>query len=97
MVIIVDERDLSQVQDYCNILALYPSVQLKLAHQGYFIFFSFLDMFRPVKRLMKMSSVLNRKIVVPGDPLYDESLLDLSDWEKYSCEDISKSKINPEG
>ena len=39
MVIIVDERDLSQVQDYCNILALYPSVQLKLAHQVYFTFF----------------------------------------------------------
>ena len=41
MVIIVDERELSQVQDYCNILALYPSVQLKLAHQVWLNFSKF--------------------------------------------------------
>ena len=50
---------------------------------------------------MKTTSTVYRKIVVPGDPLYDESLVDFSKgWmkhdSKYSCESVSLEKITPE-
>ena len=59
-------------------------------------------MFRPIKRCVKTTSTICRKIVVPGDPLYDESLVDFSKgWmkheaSKYSCESVSLEKTTPE-
>jgi len=60
------------------------------------------DMFRPVKRMIKCTTQLRRKLVVPGDPLYDESLVDFAhqtsssanQW--YSCETIAASRIDAE-
>ena len=60
------------------------------------------DMFRPVKRMIKCTTQLPRKLVVPGDPLYDESLVDFAhqtsssanQW--YSCETIAASRIDAE-
>ena len=56
-------------------------------------------MFRPTKRMIRLTRQLPRKLVVPGDPLYDESLVDFANQKStswYSCETLASSRIDPE-